>query len=236
MKNYRELLLVTAVFGILLVLAHAAVDLGAAKSTQCQSNLKQFGDALQMYRDDYDNFNCYSYIENYSYKGHRLTFYQMLAPYLGCTDLQGPFLRQYANTANKVNQLFICPETVLESNRSEGGWRSSYMANSTYPENSNPHACYFGGQGFGDSVKFDRVKKPAEVGAIFDRNQSKQRPDFCVSWHKKVVDANELKKTFPQRHNGKDNVLFFDGHVDAVAINVPFNKWLPIFGLNGISK
>ena len=61
MKNYRELLLVTAVFGILLVLAHAAVDLSAAKSSQCQSNLKQFGDALQMYRDDYDNFNCYSY-------------------------------------------------------------------------------------------------------------------------------------------------------------------------------
>ena len=226
MKNYREMILVAAVFGALFILGQAAVSLNSAKSVQCQSNLKQFGDALQMYRDDYDNFNCYSYIENYSYKGHRLTFYQMLAPYLGCTDLQGPFLRQYANTANKVNQLFICPETVLEQNRSEGG----------YPENSKPHACYFGGQGFGDSVRFDRVKKPAEVGAIFDRNPAKQRTDFCVSWHKKVVDANELKQTFPQRHNGKDNVLFFDGHVDAVAINVPFNKWLPIFGLNGISK
>ena len=236
MRNYREMLLTVAVFGLLFTLIHAAVGVDTAKSVQCQNNLKQFGEALSMYRDDYDNFNCYAYIENYAYKGHRLTFLQMLAPYLGCTDLQGPFLRQYSNTAAKVNQLFICPETVLEENRAEGGWRSSYMANATYPETSKPHACYFGGQGFGNPVRFDRIKNPAEVGAIFDRASSRQRTDFCVSYHPKVTDANVLKKTFPQRHNGKDNVVFFDGHVDTAAIQVPFNKWLPIFGLNGIRK
>lgn len=234
MKSYRELLVIVPVMALLFILGQAAVSNSQAKSVQCQNNLKKYGEALALYQADYDNYNCYGYKENYVFKGQRLTFSMMLGIYMGISDLQGPFLRQYRNTAPKSNSLFICPETAVEDNRAEGGWRSSYVANVTYPEKSNPHVGYFGGEKFCDSAKITQVKKPAETGAIFDRAAKVQMPVFCMSWRRNITTAEELNKLFPQRHEGKDNVLYFDGHAADITLKLPVTRWNPVFGLYGI--
>ena len=234
MKSYRELFWIVPMMALLLILGQAAIGTSQAKSAQCQNNLKQFGAALAMYQADYNDYNCYGYRENYVFKGQRLTFAMMLGIYMGSTDLQGPFLRQYSNVKPKVNDAFICPETVTEDNSAEGGWRMSYIANSTYPEKSSPHVGYFGGQSYCDSARITQVKKPAETGAVFDRAAKRQHAVFCMSWGKSFTTAESLQQLFPQRHEGKDNILYFDGHAGAVTFKLPVSKWHPAFGLTGI--
>lgn len=234
MKNFRELLLVVFAMAALFLLGYAAVSEKQAKSVACQENLKQFGMALSMYQADYDDYNCFGYRENYVFKGHRLTYAMMLGIYMGNTDLSGPFLRQHSNSKPKTDNMFICPETVAESNKAEGGWRTSYMTNSTYDEKSSPHAAYFGAQNYGDSIRVNQVKRPAVTGAIFDRNANRQTPVFCMSWSPKYTTAEKLQQLFPQRHDGKDNVLYFDGHAAEITFQLPVSKWLEVFGITGI--
>jgi prepilin-type N-terminal cleavage/methylation domain-containing protein/prepilin-type processing-associated H-X9-DG protein len=223
-----ELLVVIAIIAILAailfpVFANAREK---ARQTNCASNLKQYGTAMQMYLEDWDGKLIYS------------------QGWPGLGDKWGWVneMRQY----NKNTNLWHCPSSQTNITYTLGAGAASYPDGWYYwgegevSDIKNPSKFILFGEAIGSGlVPYDTNRLPfnpqskqpqdpatgdADPGAD-SQADGRVYHDQSGNWvkdlaHSAPIDVVEVKNTvhswemhWPGRHGGGNNICFFDGHV-----------------------
>jgi prepilin-type N-terminal cleavage/methylation domain-containing protein/prepilin-type processing-associated H-X9-DG protein len=191
-----ELLVVIAIIAILAAILFPvfAQASEAARQTSCRSNLKQIGNAVMMYAQDYDEtmprwgaFTTGNYI------------YWLLDPYVKALNM----------TNNERKSVWICPSrrgTTANNSYGYNYLRLGYVTATTtgYLGVYNTPASLASLQAPADTICFvdgtDLVRPPYGV-------QVNGYPDTVGGWHR----GGPL-----QDNEGSNNVLFCDGHVKTM--------------------
>jgi prepilin-type N-terminal cleavage/methylation domain-containing protein/prepilin-type processing-associated H-X9-DG protein len=211
-----ELLVVIAIIAILAAMLFPVFARAREKARQasCQSNLKQIGLALAMYRSDYDEVNaCYRQCANTD--PQPTGFYPpdyWWAPYdpsvapdaAPGANWQAGLLQPYF----KNTQIFKCP--------TERQWQCGYAMSYI---NGSPTG-YWGGAGWPMvGMPDSAISDPANRACVWDHRRTpgcadttnytaNPRPPFTP-----FVGVSGSLTHYPDRHSGGSNFLFYDGHV-----------------------
>ena len=228
-----ELLVVIAVIAILaaLLLPTLSSAKSAAQSTQCKSNLKQLGLALNMHVSD---LQCYPQSEYGSVTsgGGTNRWDELLNSYLKQATVQ---LTRHPHYYPQYGGVFLCPSGLERRSRAElwsYGYNSWGIANGLFP---------IGKPGQGLGVRFPGVNEPREAAretdvivpsdmiaiadaffrtsrkmSMIEGEPSLARNDFLFSSSLSPRDDIQSAKA---RHRGKLNVTFCDGHVEAFRVH-----------------
>jgi prepilin-type processing-associated H-X9-DG protein len=225
------LLVVIAIIAILAAILLPALTRAkdAAKSTQCKSNLRQLGIALQMYVQEHECYPLFAYVISFSPPIPQFTRWH--------TDLK-PYLKQdwgdplYNCPANRVNPL----QTVIGSGASMYG---SYGYNErgvtpfgVYPNLglggwrvAGPHPCMIA-----------MVKSPSDmialgdcvIGGVYSTAASGGPPVDVggldrFDWEEwQLVDSVARPLALArdwQRHRARYNIAFCDAHIENLKTN-----------------
>ena len=230
-----ELLVVIAIIAILAAILLPALNSARerGRSASCVNNLKQFSTAFAMYQDNYDDYSCYGYIENYHSSAYRLAFHMMLGPYLGITDQYQTQAYLPTKTTARSEAVFLCPsegEPEAPKFNNSTGWFCHYMANTTYrwvSGGGNP-----GIFGYQDRApgKVTKIKNASGVIGITGQSTTRSSAhQFCMTGST-FNDATAAKSYFALRHNGKNNSMMMDGHVEQSNFSYPMTEGDAIWG------
>jgi len=192
-----ELLVVIAIIAILAAMLLPALSQARARArtTQCMSQLKQFGTFFMLYADSNQGWTP----ENLPGSETHRNWFQLLATVM-------PSLPGYADWYNpgmvKNNfGIWRCPENQAQVYLSQ--WDS----------NQRPRYTSYCANGYSQSVrnlflwnKTINFRHPSQLIALFDANGSTSYP-WCTTG-----DNNAPEAVSEARHNGGLNVLFADGH------------------------
>ncbi|MBE6365869.1 MAG: prepilin-type N-terminal cleavage/methylation domain-containing protein [Lentisphaerae bacterium] len=228
-----ELLVVIAIIAILAAILLPALNSARerGRSASCVNNLKQFSTAFAMYQDNYDDYSCYGYIENYHSSAYRLGFHMMLGPYMGITDQYQTQAYLPTKTTARSEAVFLCPsEDNPESStfNNSTGWYCHYAANTTYRWTANGDYPGIFGQNLPPG-KVTKIKNASGVIGITD--QSVLRNKSCFAMNSKTFNSAEAaKEYFALRHNGKNNSMMMDGHVEQSNFSYPMTEGDAIWG------
>jgi len=206
-----ELLVVIAIIAILAAILFPvfAKTREKARATACQSNLKQLGTAMIMYRTDFDGKMPF----RFPYADQYNTYYRWI---------QGVY--SYVNN----EQIFQCPSNEVDY---EVGSNPPYRT--PRPDTSYFYAGYYvGGRpeteitnasgtiilmdgwfftGCGSSTNYPMFYAPRATGYVM------------ANWINRIVDSNEPYANAyaldrMHRHNGDVNATYYDGHVKPVHV------------------
>lgn len=126
-----ELLVVIAIIAILAGLLLPALQKAreAAKKSSCINNLKQFGSAITMYSNDFEQYVPMSRARNWAVgnsaaNGFMACWVTQLSPYL-----QGPSEEQFSDDDVKLPKVYICPSNKEEIFNTPGYDVTNYAYN-----------------------------------------------------------------------------------------------------------
>ena len=203
-----ELLVVIAIIAILASMLLPALNKvrGNAKFTQCKNNMKTLGTAAILYSDAFQDFALPYKIGAYSYP-------------VGDVDLKNAFHMRILGALNLVYpknpfanpaKTYMCPVVPLV--KSDGTDRVHWATNKYLIQLDSVAA-----------VKWDNlprvrtIKKPTET-FFYIETCNKDGKTYNNAWgfgrHGPGMES-QASRVDIYRHDGKFNVLFFDGHVEA---------------------
>jgi len=203
-----ELLVVIAIIAILAAILFPVFARAreAARATACKSNLKQLGNAVLMYSQDYDEnlpFNPYNAAQTprYPTNGQQLL---NTDDYGIASDLIFPYI--------KNREVFGCPSSNKATTGANWKYEHDYSWNTNvfYVNAASPLA---------------NLQKPAEVlftcDAAWEYLQSNTWTENCGSGYPTGPNGwgGNGAGRFKSRHSGMLNVLWGDGHVTATKIS-----------------
>lgn len=233
-----ELLVVIAIIAILAAILFPvfAQAREKARQAQCQSNLKQWGNAFLMYSQDYDEQLVYNY--HYEAGQARLWWWE--------DDLQ-PYIKNY--------QVAVCPSANPKINytwrRDQADFRARwpYPLVTTYVGNT---ASWGGAAGLCQQIKPSGTCNPplmSNAGTSTATNSLATLEDpagtvvVTEGWTKEIwrietvaawrgrsgfIEAYDIRSRniVEGRHGDMNNILFADGHVKAMKpFAVPLGMW-----------
>lgn len=186
-----ELLVVIAILALLLTLITPAAEraLDRARTSACQSNLRNMGQALLQYANDHRGE-----LVAVSSFGNRRYWFHELEPYLG-----GP--EDHLSLDRPRWQR--CPDKriQIEDNHFIGyGWNFRYFGYTTRPEHVD----------WGYRTRLHTVPEPAQTVIIGDSVDAEAATEQSFR-HPYIYDAGLW--TIARRHNGGQNSLYLDGSV-----------------------
>jgi len=205
-----ELLVVVSIITLLLALLLPALRYArdTARRTNCQSNLRQMGAALNVFPNDHDGTlpgpSWYGQTPKYTHGTKMLS--RWLAVYM---DLPAPEATQH------VNPYFICPSAValIPDNQQA---KDVYIYGAMSERNPSTGLRVFGYPYFEGSPeyppsKFSVVQSPSSAPAIRDIDYMLHP---TAGWWAQTVGTpiHGYANGLAQR-----NYMFFDGHVEGVA-------------------
>jgi prepilin-type N-terminal cleavage/methylation domain-containing protein/prepilin-type processing-associated H-X9-DG protein len=208
-----ELLVVIAIIAVLAAILFPVFSNARerAKLSTCTSNLKQLGNAFQMYLHDYDGYYPALYVGNVTGNNWREDWMQMISPYAGIDIGSG----QNGWEKIPINSVFFCPRQVNKVSTSKQGYcDAAYYISYGYNkyalgnENYNSHTD-FGGKTATYPVSETRISTPEQQLVLVDTwyahsNVGQQSTGNYSAYGQDLVCF---------RHNQMANVLYADGHV-----------------------
>jgi len=216
-----ELLVVVAIIAILAAVLFPVFSQAreAARSTRCQSNLRQAGTALQMYAGDYDE---------------ELPFNPVTGP-AGCersllrTEPEG-WVSNSLNTYVRSMEIWACPSDARADRASDndGGacgapgapnyevnrariYRVSYCYN--YAGVQNP-ADLTGPIPPGFSRSIPQCLRPSEQAILWDSQNRWATVPFAL-WDRDIRQFTQKNYAYGHRHAQRASFLYLDGHVKS---------------------
>jgi prepilin-type N-terminal cleavage/methylation domain-containing protein/prepilin-type processing-associated H-X9-DG protein len=211
-----ELLVVIAIIAILAAILFPVFAQARDKARQatCLSNLRQIGNVLMMYSQDYDET------------------YPPAQPYCCASKGQISYdaIWEEMEPYHKSKGVWRCPSDpypylTQPVKQFKGGYSISYVANETgWSTKNEPHLAYANSSAqvsepanficFAEFVMGTKDNGPM-IGVGPANGSSSKRPDLDVTITPDLVYnlAGNSAYTTPARHSGGNNYLFADGHV-----------------------
>lgn len=225
-----ELLVVISIIALLIAILLPALSRArdTARALQCQSMLKQWGIAHQIYQDEHNNFLL----------PHHSPGYRMWATNQAFKRLLG-FTSELNNDWDMWDARYHCPSYPLTPTHKPGWytgpnlhiWKSyGQVANHwrDYNAAGRPFQMFWGS----DNLQFQEqeVRQPSSKLAFMDASTWWVAEEYHrQSWVNDIGPAYGPNDGIAHRHNGAANALYLDGHVEAHTreawITMPQSAW-----------
>lgn len=206
-----ELLVVIAIIAVLAAMLLPALGRARAqgKTAVCMNQLKQLSLAVQFYAQDNNDYYVWSY-------------------FFGDTWHLG--LSRYVKPSNTGANVYICPEFKPVLNGAH--YTDGYLF--TAADNFNYWCTYTYTQGLGypqggtPNRRISDIRQPSlntVLACSVSRYLENPNADIYYTAHNGMI--NNPTYPFWSRHNGRNNILFCDGHVETLApAQISANWWL----------
>jgi prepilin-type N-terminal cleavage/methylation domain-containing protein/prepilin-type processing-associated H-X9-DG protein len=213
-----ELLVVTAIIALLamLVLPALAQAKQKARGIQCLSNLKQWGLAFTMYKDDYEFIPRESCrrdgkvrMDNWAGVYHRTSsdvWYNALPPYLS-----QPPARNFAFLSERAkfyeSRLFHCPTAKFRDDVEADNYAAFSLV-------MNSKLIQFPVREPECSIRWSTILRPADTVAFLDGRVNELEPKVDpLQFDTDLGQPSAYASRFAARHHQGGNLAFCDGHV-----------------------
>ena len=238
-----ELLVVISIISVLasMLLPALSQAKGVAKSAACQSNLKQCGAMLSVYRSDFNNY-VYPVVGN-SADGSTGWENDILAKCFGYQNqTKGT---NESKMARNQPDAFFCPDSHFPKTKGSsryigtGNYGIYYIFTGAMKNLLVGSANNVVGQRL-KSYKLDAFKKaPTKIPCLFDcsagtfylEHIAKAKANTFIpgtgKYHAQLcssTDARSQKDFQGGRHNLKENMLFMDGHLESIPVKKIINE------------
>jgi prepilin-type N-terminal cleavage/methylation domain-containing protein/prepilin-type processing-associated H-X9-DG protein len=221
-----ELLVVIAIISILAAMLLPALSRAneQARTARCASNVRQLALGLSLYVSDY---HFYPALHFPSAKASQMnSWYDSLSPYLN----------------RWTNQITVmkCPSFKYRQSDSVGNNAPVQLGVGSYGYNSDSEWALSMGTldatAFADSARFvseSSVLKPARMLALGDAYLVEYQPEKVITgltslqyipnkYRRGVAGYKQEQKAVSQRHHGRFEIGFCDGHVESIKYPVLF--------------
>lgn len=202
-----ELLTVVAIIGVLAGLVFAIVPkvLRNARKTQCVSNLRQIGAAMNLYASERKGVYLSPNNEVIQPDGSTITrsWWILLGTYLD---------PKYGVGNVQQNQVYLCPEAHTSFDPVVP--RRTYALNTEGTDEKIPNRVL-------------SISKPAQTLFVIDAAKEGAGPDSYTRF--RYTATPQIGISADPRHDGRFNALFVDGHVAALQ---PADPLLPDYVKN----
>jgi prepilin-type N-terminal cleavage/methylation domain-containing protein/prepilin-type processing-associated H-X9-DG protein len=211
-----ELLVVIAIIGILAAMLLPALSKAREKANaiSCLGNMRQWGLAMGMYCDDWNDFMPYEGSGGDISALYNLdAWYNVLSPYVGVkrlVDLYPPISTpSKAPVPSGSKSLFICPSIKQRVDPSTLTVTAPYFA---YAMNRVM-------QGKFQAPNFDGYRKRS-IAVLPSQTIFLSESEAGTDPTKNVYSftSGEFLGSLPPRHSGGDNFVFLDGHAEFLRL------------------
>ena len=176
-----------------------------ARSARCAQNLRQIGTGLNAYIAENSgrlpNGRAHvSWLKDNDNNPLGLSWYDAAAQHMG----RGSHSMKFKDpAADPLPDVFCCPSGHAEPYHPEWPYTGDYAANLLLGNNASP----------ANPLRISAVKNPATTPYVQDTvKQNNFGPNIFGSGYSRTADF-----AFADRHNGKGNILWVDGHVSSLT-------------------